>query len=125
MTAQAKIYVAGHRGMVGSAIVRALRAQGHSNFVLRTRRAPWKSRAHPALAFGAIAVVAMAGALPYSPLASSLGFVPLPPALLVAIAGMTCAYVACTEAAKRLFHRHRARQRARHAAPVPGMSSLH
>src|SRR4051794_39001277 len=37
MTAQAKIFVAGHRGMVGSAIVRALRARGHSNFVFRTR----------------------------------------------------------------------------------------
>ncbi len=32
----AKIYVAGHRGMVGSAIVRALQSQGHSNLVLRT-----------------------------------------------------------------------------------------
>jgi GDP-L-fucose synthase len=32
-----KIFVAGHRGMVGSAIVRALRAQGHQRFVLRTR----------------------------------------------------------------------------------------
>lgn len=31
-----KIYVAGHRGMVGSAIVRALRAQGHTNIVTRT-----------------------------------------------------------------------------------------
>ena len=31
-----KIYVAGHRGMVGSAIVRALRAQGQSNLVTRT-----------------------------------------------------------------------------------------
>jgi GDP-L-fucose synthase len=32
----AKIYIAGHRGMVGSAILRALKAQGYSNFVLRT-----------------------------------------------------------------------------------------
>jgi GDP-L-fucose synthase len=31
-----KIYVAGHRGMVGSAIVRALRVQGHTNIVTRT-----------------------------------------------------------------------------------------
>jgi GDP-L-fucose synthase len=31
-----KIYVAGHRGMVGSAIVRALQSQGHSNLVTRT-----------------------------------------------------------------------------------------
>jgi GDP-L-fucose synthase len=31
-----KIYVAGHRGMVGSAIVRNLQAKGHSNIVTRT-----------------------------------------------------------------------------------------
>ena len=31
-----KIYVAGHRGMVGSSILRALQAQGFSNFILRT-----------------------------------------------------------------------------------------
>jgi GDP-L-fucose synthase len=37
MTAQAKIFVAGHRGMVGSAIARTLRAQGHTNFVFKTR----------------------------------------------------------------------------------------
>ena len=31
-----KIYIAGHRGMVGSAIHRALLAKGFQNFVLRT-----------------------------------------------------------------------------------------
>jgi GDP-L-fucose synthase len=31
-----KIYVAGHRGMVGSAIVRALRAKGYANIVTRS-----------------------------------------------------------------------------------------
>jgi GDP-L-fucose synthase len=36
MNKEAKIYIAGHRGMVGSAILRALEAQGYSNFVLRT-----------------------------------------------------------------------------------------
>jgi GDP-L-fucose synthase len=37
MTLQPKIFVAGHRGMVGGAILRTLRSQGHSRFVLRTR----------------------------------------------------------------------------------------
>ena len=36
MEKDAKIYVAGHRGMVGSAIVRALERAGYHNFVLRT-----------------------------------------------------------------------------------------
>ncbi len=31
-----KIYIAGHRGMVGSAIVRKLEAEGHTNIVTRT-----------------------------------------------------------------------------------------
>ncbi|MCM2397198.1 GDP-L-fucose synthase [Rhizobium sp. S95] len=36
MDKNAKIYVAGHRGMVGSAIVRRLRASGYTNIVTRT-----------------------------------------------------------------------------------------
>lgn len=36
MNKQDKIYIAGHRGMVGSAILRALEVQGFSNFLLRT-----------------------------------------------------------------------------------------
>ncbi len=38
MDKNAKIYVAGHRGMVGSAIVRELNRQGYTNLVLRTHR---------------------------------------------------------------------------------------
>ena len=36
MEKDAKIYVAGHRGMVGSAIVRELERQGYTNIVMRT-----------------------------------------------------------------------------------------
>ena len=36
MNKQDKIYVAGHRGMVGSAIVRALESKGFRNLVMRT-----------------------------------------------------------------------------------------
>ena len=38
MTPDTKIFVAGHRGMVGSAIVRALQKQGHANILVRTRQ---------------------------------------------------------------------------------------
>lgn len=38
MHTTSKIYVAGHRGMVGSAIVRRLQSDGYSNLVLRTRQ---------------------------------------------------------------------------------------
>lgn len=36
MDKNAKIYIAGHRGLVGSAIIRQLMAQGYSNIVTRT-----------------------------------------------------------------------------------------
>ncbi len=36
MSAQPKIYVAGHRGMVGAAIVRALRSKGQTNVISRS-----------------------------------------------------------------------------------------
>lgn len=36
MEKKSKIYVAGHRGMVGSAIVRKLQAEGYDNIVMRT-----------------------------------------------------------------------------------------
>jgi GDP-L-fucose synthase len=37
MEKQAKIYVAGHTGMVGKAVVKKLRSEGYENVVLRTR----------------------------------------------------------------------------------------
>lgn len=38
MEKNAKIYVAGHRGMVGSAIVRVLKNQGYTNIITRTSK---------------------------------------------------------------------------------------
>lgn len=37
ITKNAKIYVAGHRGMVGSALVRNLQSKGYTNIITRTR----------------------------------------------------------------------------------------
>lgn len=36
MELNARIYIAGHRGMVGSAILRNLKSRGYSNFIVRT-----------------------------------------------------------------------------------------
>ena len=36
MEKNSKIYVAGHRGMVGSAIVRELKRQGYTDIITRT-----------------------------------------------------------------------------------------
>jgi GDP-L-fucose synthase len=38
MDKNSKVFVAGHRGLVGSAIVRALEREGYSNIITRTRR---------------------------------------------------------------------------------------
>ena len=38
MNLDSKIYVAGHRGMVGSAIVRELQRQGYNNIITRTHK---------------------------------------------------------------------------------------
>lgn len=38
MEKTAKIYIAGHRGMVGSALWKELRAEGYANFVFRTSK---------------------------------------------------------------------------------------
>lgn len=38
MNKEGKIYVAGHRGMVGSAIVRSLERNGYHNIITRTHK---------------------------------------------------------------------------------------
>lgn len=38
MNKDSKIYIAGHRGMVGSAILRKLKSEGFSNFILKTSK---------------------------------------------------------------------------------------
>ena len=38
MKKDGKIYIAGHRGMVGSALVRELNSQGYNNIVARTSK---------------------------------------------------------------------------------------
>jgi Mg2+-importing ATPase len=74
-------------------------------FVLRTRGNPLKSRPHPLLASTSIAVVAVAVALPFTPLGAWFGFVPPSAAFLLAIGGLTVSYLALAQAAKWAFYR--------------------
>lgn len=72
-------------------------------FVIRTQARPWRSRPHPALAASSLAIVAAAVALPFTWLGAWFGFVPLPPAMLLALAGITLLYLVMAEEVKRWF----------------------
>jgi len=74
-------------------------------FVIRTELRPWRSRPSVPLAASVLAIVAVGAALPFTPLAGLLGFVPLPPAYLAFVAAATIAYLALVEMAKRTLLR--------------------
>lgn len=82
--------------------------------VIRTRRTPFvRSRPSLPLAAALVAVIVVAVALPFSPLAPTLGLVALPASMMWAIAGITVAYLALADFAKFMFYRaqeHRAHQ---------------
>ncbi len=71
-------------------------------FVIRTMQSPLTSRPSPALAGTTIAVALAAVALPYTPLAEPLGFVPLPASFLAFTAAATITYLGLVELVKRL-----------------------
>ncbi len=78
-------------------------------FALRTRGPLWRSRPSLGVTIVSIAVALGTIAIPFSPLAASLELVPIPLPLLGIILALTLAYVATTEATKRLFWRAGAR----------------
>jgi Mg2+-importing ATPase len=76
-------------------------------FVIRTAGNPLRSRPSRPLTLSVLAVIVVALVLPFSPIASLLGFVPLPPAYFVFLAVVACTYLLLVEIAKRpLFRRH-------------------
>jgi Mg2+-importing ATPase len=72
-------------------------------FVIRTRGSALASRPAPALAAVSLAAVALAVALPFTPLAAMLGFVAPPPAFFAVLALLVAAYLALAELVKRAF----------------------
>jgi Mg2+-importing ATPase len=70
-------------------------------FVIRTARPAWRSRPALPLALLTLGVVAVALVLPWSPLASPLGLVPLPPVFYALLAGIVAAYLAVVEVVKQ------------------------
>ena len=85
--------------------VESLATQTLVIFVIRTAGRPWSNRPSHALAWGVGASVMVGVALPFTPLAGWLGFVPLPGPFFVALLLMIVAYLALVEVVKRWFYR--------------------
>jgi P-type Mg2+ transporter len=71
--------------------------------VIRTRRAFFRSPIGSALLWSSVGAAGVTLALPYTPLASLLGFVPLPLVLVAGVCGIVALYVLASEASKRLL----------------------
>jgi Mg2+-importing ATPase len=74
-------------------------------FIIRTRGAPWRSRASPLLALTSIGIVVIGTLLPITPLGRQLGFVPPPAGFFLILAAMVVAYLAGAQAMKVWFYR--------------------
>ncbi|NMB87569.1 MAG: magnesium-translocating P-type ATPase [Chloroflexi bacterium] len=74
--------------------------------VIRTDKLPFiHSRASGALSLTSLLIIALGAFLPFSPLARTLGFTPLPAPYWLYLAGMLLLYVALTQAVKTWFIR--------------------
>ena len=70
-------------------------------FLIRTREPFWKSRPHLILTVTSLGALALALALPFTPIAAWLGFRPPPPAVLLALTAVVAVYLVCAEVLKR------------------------
>jgi P-type Mg2+ transporter len=85
--------------------VESLATQTLVLLVIRTLGNPLRSRPSAALALSTIVIVGVALALPYTPLAARLGFVPLPASYLVFLLAAVTVYLLLVELVKRPFVR--------------------
>jgi Mg2+-importing ATPase len=74
-------------------------------FIIRTA-SPFQDRPAPALVASSLSALVVAVALPYSPLAPWLGFVPMPITIISALALVTAAYLLAVYGVKRWFFAH-------------------
>jgi Mg2+-importing ATPase len=74
--------------------------------IIRTARIPFlESRASTPLILTTIVIAAIGGTIPYTPLGTTLGFVPLPPLYWACVAAMLLAYAVLTHFVKMWFVR--------------------
>ena len=85
--------------------VESLATQTLVLFVIRTAGNPLRSRPSLPLAVTTVLVVLIGVVLPFTPLAATLGFVPLPGAYFVFLGGVTITYLALVELVKRRLMR--------------------
>ena len=98
--------------------VESLATQTLVVFVIRTRRVPFvRSRPSLPLLLAVLGVVAVGAAVPFTPLATTLGFAPLPPAYFAALGAMVVSYLVVVEVGKAVFFR--AGHGGRAPSPVP------
>jgi len=81
--------------------VESLATQTLVIFVIRTAGRPWESRPSAPLAITTVLMVAVGLALPFSPLAAPLGFVPLPASYFAFLGLATATYLVLVEFIKR------------------------
>ncbi len=74
--------------------------------VIRTRGPAWKHPPGRGLLLATAGAAAAAVALPFSPLAGPLGFVPLPGSFLFPLLATVACYLLLAEGVKRAFYRH-------------------
>ena len=74
--------------------------------VIRTHQSIFHSKPSPYLFWTTIAIAIVTVLLPYTPLASLLGFQPLPLEFLLVLAAIVGLYILCAESLKRLFYRY-------------------
>jgi Mg2+-importing ATPase len=87
--------------------VESLATQSLAIFAIRTHRVPFfRSRPSRPLLTSTVAVVAIGFALPFTPLAHTLGFTALPLGLVGVILAIIPIYLLALELGKRLFYRH-------------------
>ena len=101
-----KIFNAGESLFQTGWFVESLATQVLVIFIIRTRGNPLSSKPSPALVATSLAVVLLAAALPFSPLAPWLGFTPPPALFYLLLAGMVVSYLLIVQYVKRLFYQH-------------------
>jgi len=83
-------------------------------FIIRTNGRPWADRPRPALALTSLAALAVALAVPFTPVAGWLGFVTPPWQITAGITALVTAYLVCAELLKQVATRGRAPNRPPH-----------